>query len=95
MAATVMLESLVLDLTVLCQRAPDDAGRPVRDDRYGRMLALCYTALPGTTMIPGVSVNAQLVEAGLAMAYRRYSKMFVSIENGARIVRESRLGGRL
>ena len=26
MAATVMLESLVLDLTVLCQRPPDDAG---------------------------------------------------------------------
>jgi len=44
-------------------------------DRYNRLIAVCYN---GT-----VNLNAELVRLGWALAYRRYSKDYVSVENEA------------
>ncbi len=41
-------------------------------DRYKRLIATCYS---GT-----VNLNAELVRQGWALAYRRYSKDYVSVE---------------
>jgi endonuclease YncB( thermonuclease family) len=45
-------------------------------DRYGRLLAVCFAGK--------VNLNKGLVEAGLALAYRRYSSEFVPAEVAAR-----------
>jgi endonuclease YncB( thermonuclease family) len=45
-------------------------------DRYGRLLAVCFAG--------EVNLNRGLVEAGLALAYRRYSPEFVAAEDAAR-----------
>ncbi|MGZ9143773.1 MAG: thermonuclease family protein [Candidatus Binatia bacterium] len=45
-------------------------------DRYGRLLAVCFAG--------EVNLNRGLVEAGLAMAYRRYSAEFAAAEDAAR-----------
>jgi endonuclease YncB( thermonuclease family) len=45
-------------------------------DRYGRLLAVCFAG--------DVNLNRGLVEAGLALAYRRYSSEFVTAEVAAR-----------
>lgn len=45
-------------------------------DRYGRLLAICFAGEE--------NLNKGLVEAGLALAYRRYSQEFVPAENAAR-----------
>ena len=44
-------------------------------DRYKRLIAICYS---GT-----VNLNAELVRLGWAMAYRRYSKDYISAEKEA------------
>ena len=44
-------------------------------DRYKRLIAACYN---GT-----VDLNAELVRQGWALAYRRYSKDYISAENEA------------
>jgi endonuclease YncB( thermonuclease family) len=49
-------------------------------DRYGRLLAICFAGEK--------NLNRGLVEAGLALAYRRYSQEFVAAEDAAR--REAR-----
>ena len=46
----------------------EEAGR----DRYGRVI--------GTVYVSGVSVNAQMVELGMAWVYRRYAKDSVLFE---------------
>jgi endonuclease YncB( thermonuclease family) len=56
------------------------AGGTVRcvgdeEDRYGRLIAVCYA--------DGTNLNAWMVEQGWAVAYRRYSKEFVSEERQA------------
>lgn len=56
-------------------------GRDVRcekrgRDGYGRLLAVCFT--------DENNLNRGLVEAGLALAYRRYSQEFVPAEEAAR-----------
>ncbi len=66
-------------------------GRTVRcegdeRDRYGRLLAVCY--------VGPVNLNAALVDAGWALAYRRYSKAFVTHEEGAREARRGLWSGR-
>lgn len=92
-AATVLLKSLILDNVVICYHPLDDAGRFPRDDRYGRMIAICYAILPrqhktgGTDRTIGTSLNAKMVEAGLALAYRPYSRLFVQYENLPRRIR--------
>jgi len=45
-------------------------------DRYGRLLATCYSA---TTIL-----NAEMVRLGWAVAYRQYSDTYVSHENEAK-----------
>ena len=56
------------------------ASNPVRCegdtyDRYKRLIAVCYS---GT-----VNLNAELVRQGWALAYRRYSKDYISVEKEA------------
>ncbi len=45
-------------------------------DRYDRLVAVCFAG--------GENLNEGIVEAGLALAYRRYSREFVSAEDRAR-----------
>jgi endonuclease YncB( thermonuclease family) len=54
--------------TVLCTGA--------KRDRYGRLIAVCYA---GATCI-----NAEMVERGFALAYRKYSLDYVAEEDAAR-----------
>jgi endonuclease YncB( thermonuclease family) len=72
--------------TYLCGVASTDALRiligsePVRCegntyDRYKRLIAVCYSET--------VNLNAELVRQGWALAYRRYSKEYVSAEKEA------------
>ena len=44
-------------------------------DRYKRLIAVCYS---GT-----INLNAELIRLGWAMAYRRYSKDYISAEREA------------
>ena len=58
------------------------AGKPVRcegdkRDRYGRLLATCFTS-------NGADLNGWLVEQGHALAYRHYSEQYVLQEEMAR-----------
>ena len=57
-------------------------GKPVRcegdqRDRYGRLLATCFTS-------DGADLNGWLVEQGHALAYRHYSEQYVLQEEMAR-----------
>ncbi len=57
------------------------AGRPVSCahetyDRYKRSVATCHVA--------GVNLNEAIVRAGWAMAYRRYSRLYVEAEVAAK-----------
>ena len=72
--------------TYRCGEASTDALRvligadPVRCegdtyDRYKRLIAVCYSDT--------VNLNSELVRQGWALAYRRYSKDYVSVENEA------------
>lgn len=45
-------------------------------DRYGRLLAVCY--------LGDIDLNGQMVANGWALAYRHYSKQYVSQEAAAR-----------
>jgi len=66
--AAAKLRSLVQGATLRCTR---------RDtDEYGRSVAVCRN---GTT-----DINAEMVRAGFALAYRRYSNDYVDEENDAR-----------
>ena len=58
------------------------AGKPVRcegdqRDRYGRLLATCFTS-------NGADLNGWMVKQGHALAYRRYSERYVPQEEMAR-----------
>jgi len=66
--ARAFLESLVAGKRVTCAVS----GR----DRYKRLLATCYVA--------GADVGRMLVAAGWALAYRRYSRLYVPAEETAR-----------
>ena len=69
--ATRMLEQRIGSRTVTCE---------VRDrDRYGRSVAVCHAA--------GEDLNGWLVREGWALAYRRYSRDYVSAEQSARAAR--------
>ena len=45
-------------------------------DRYKRLIAVCYAN--------GIDLNAALVDAGLALAYRKYSAKYIPNEEDAR-----------
>lgn len=54
-------------------------------DRYRRLLAVCSAG--------GVDLNAWLVEQGLAVAYRKYSTIYVPQEEAARAARRGLWAG--
>lgn len=49
-------------------------------DRYKRLLAVCYVGF--------YNINEQMVAAGWALAYRKYSKDYVRIESAAKALRK-------
>ena len=49
-------------------------------DRYGRLIAVCYTG--------PYDLNAKMVRQGWALAYRRYSMDYVDDENAAKVARK-------
>lgn len=65
--ATAYLASLTLGNQVSCEGA--------KRDRYKRLIAVCY--------VEGNDLNAALVRAGWAVAYRRYSTDYVGEEEVA------------
>lgn len=67
-AAANRLDDLIAGATVTCEKTGMD--------RYRRMLAVCS--------VRGTELNQWLVENGLAFAYRRYSKDYISFENQAK-----------
>lgn len=69
--ASQWLEQLVKGRTVQCL--------PTGRDRYGRLLAKCR--------VGGTDLGAAIVEAGWAIAYRRYSNAYVLPESRARRAR--------
>lgn len=75
--ATTWLIDLTAGKAVTCK------GRDV--DRYGRIVATCSAG--------GVNLNAGIVAAGWAVAYRRYSLDYVSAENSARKARRGMWAG--
>lgn len=67
------------------------AGRPVTcrprtTDRYGRTVAVCFDA-------DGEDLDAWLVRSGLAIAYRKYSTVYVEDEDSARNARRGLWAG--
>lgn len=66
------LDAMIADRPVSCE---------VRDvDRYNRLVAICRQG--------DRDLNAAMVRAGMAMAYRRYSKDYVGDEEAARAAAE-------
>lgn len=56
-----------------------------REDRFGRSLGYCSIDRPGVSSVdPAKSLNAWMVRSGQAMAYRRFTTMFVPQEDYAR-----------
>ena len=65
--ATVGLRKFIGDEIVTCVSS--------KKDRYQRLIAVCT--------LGGIDINAAIVEAGWAVAYRRYSKDYVHAETQA------------
>lgn len=63
-----LIEELTNGKSVDC----DDRGR----DAYGRTLAVCTAA--------GVEINAQMIQQGMAWAFRKYSLDYIAMEDEAR-----------
>lgn len=74
--AALFLDDMLLDRTVNCNE--------LGVDRYKRILAECFIRIGDD---PRVSINAMMVFAGHALAYRRYSAAFVGAEDAARAAR--------
>jgi endonuclease YncB( thermonuclease family) len=68
-------------------------GNPVRceysgTDKYGRLLGTCYAPpLPPASVVTPIELNRQMVRAGLAWAYREYSRAYVPEEDAARLAK--------
>ena len=77
-AAARALDGMTFGKTVVC--APQDI------DRYGRIVAICEVA--------GLDLGGELVEQGLAVAYRNYSRAYVPAEGRARAARRGMWAGR-
>jgi len=67
-AATKFLTNLLLGKSVTCDEKDID--------RYGRIVAVCH--------VNGEDIGEFMVLSGLALAYRRYSKKYVNVEDKAR-----------
>lgn len=74
------LDALIAGRTVACRR--DDT------DRYGRMVGTC------AVLATGEDLNAAMVGAGWALAYRQYSTAYVDHEAAARAARRGLWQGR-
>lgn len=66
------LEALIAGVRVRCE--------VVTRDRYGRLVAKCYSP-------NGIDIGRRLVTSGWAVAYRRYSRDYVTAEWAARRAR--------
>ena len=77
-AAKARLEALAEGRSVICR--PRD-----RDRRYRRVVAVCHAG--------EVDLGRQLVRDGLALAYRRYSREYVAVEDAARAARAGAWAG--
>lgn len=75
-----MLDALIAGQTVTCRR--DDS------DRYGRMVGTC------AVLATGEDLNAAMVGAGWALAYRQYSTAYVGNEVAAQAARRGLWQGR-
>jgi endonuclease YncB( thermonuclease family) len=64
---------------------PPDCYR-IERDKYGRQVGLCFSAA-------GLSLNAEMVKAGWAVAYARYSLAYSIFEAWARIRRRGLWAG--
>ena len=62
------MRDLITGATVTC--------KPTDIDRYGRTVAICYA--------DGSDIGKNMVHTGWAVAYRRYSKKYVTVEDKAR-----------
>lgn len=71
------LRSLVRGATLRC--TPRDT------DEYGRSVSVCHNG--------NIDINAEMVRAGLAVAYRRYSSAYVDQENEARAAKRGLWSG--
>ncbi len=67
--AATLLGDLIRKAEVTCVRA-------AKDDRYGRMIAVCRAG--------GRNLNAEMVSRGMAWAYREYSTAYAACEADAR-----------
>lgn len=77
------LLALIASRPVDCHPMPQPNGGVT--DRYGRTVAICF--------VGGVNINAWMVENGHAIAYRRYSTLFVDHEERARAARRGMHAG--
>ncbi|MFA6019759.1 MAG: thermonuclease family protein [Rhodospirillales bacterium] len=77
LVAAAQLRLLIKKRRVICQ----SEGL----DRYGRWLAACKVA--------DVDLGGEMVAAGLALAYRRYSSRYVTEENAARAAKQGLWAG--
>ena len=57
-----------------------------KKDKYNRVLAVCYAN--------GIDLNAEMVRQGWALAYRRYSKDYVSVEMEAQAAKRGVWAGK-
>jgi endonuclease YncB( thermonuclease family) len=73
----VVLESLK-GKTVRCEKQDQDI-------KYGRPVAICYS--------DGLDVGAEIVDRGLAVAYRRYSLKYVPNEEQAKAAKRGLWAG--
>lgn len=72
------LAALMNGKTVTCEKQD-------QDKRYGRPVAICYA--------DGLDVGAEMVERGLAVAYRKYSYKYVPHEQRARAAKRGLWAG--
>ena len=72
------MRDLIRGATVTC--------KPTDIDRYGRTIAICYA--------DGFDVGRNMVHTGWAIAYRRYSKKYVAVEDNARAANRGMWRGR-
>lgn len=73
------LEALTAGVTVRCEI--------IERDRYGRLVAKCYSP-------NGIDIGRRMVSAGWALAYRQYSMDYVDAEKQARKAKRGLWRGR-
>lgn len=72
MAKLAMMDMLATGGNLTCE--------PIEKDRYGRTVATCIAP-------NGYDIGQNMVYTGWALAYRRYSEKYVTVEDGAREAR--------